>query len=428
VTVSAPLAVTLRTVTDWEALGVRWRAFETRAALSFFQSWSWIGCLAPERYDNPVLLEAQRDGRTVALGLFNRRRGWLFDTLWLHETGDPKRDAVFIEHNGLLIDAATAADERANDSVEAGPGPGTEDTLRAACLAGARRAVLPGPLLGRRLILSGVDPAHLRAAAASGTVSRLTTRVAPRLDLAALRRDGRSHLDVLSANTRAQLRRSLRAYATLGTLAIQRAADIAEARRFLDELARLHQATWQHRGQPGAFADPHFARFHHALIDRALPRGEIALWRVTAGPAVIGYLYNFQHRGRVLAYQSGFDYAVAGHHAKPGLTCHHLAIEHGLADCMACYDFLAGDDRYKRSLSSGARTLHWLTVGPLLDPVRLVDRARAIASTMIANRVKQRWATSNSSVSTVGRSRAQVQSRACPDRDVVASHDDAPLP
>jgi CelD/BcsL family acetyltransferase involved in cellulose biosynthesis len=354
-------AVTLTPVTDWVALGERWRQFESRADASFFQGWSWIGCLAPERYDDPMLLEAQRDGRTVALGLFNRRRGWPFDTLWLHETGLPQLDTVFIEHNGLLIDAACGA--------------GDDDALRTACLAAARHARLPRQSPGRRLILNGVDAADLRAAAAIGTVSGLTTRQAPALDLAALLRNGLGHEEVLSANTRAQLRRSLRGYATLGTLFARCAADPAEAHGFLDELARLHQATWQRRGHAGAFAEPHFTRFHHTLIDRALPHGEVELWRIGAGAAVIGYLYNFQHRGRILAYQSGFDYGLlADRRAKPGLTCHHLVIEKSLTAQRICYDFLAGDDRYKRSLSDAATTLHWLTLGPLLDPARVAAR------------------------------------------------------
>ena len=355
---------TLTPVTDWAALGERWRQLESRAEASFFQTWTWIGCLVPERFDDPVLLDVQRSGRTVALGLFNRRRGRVFDTLWLHETGSPQLDSLFIEYNGLLIDAACAA--------------GADQTLRATCLAAARHAALAGRPRARRLILNGVDDIHLRAATASGTVSSLTTRQAPALDLAALRRNGLGHEDVLSANTRAQLRRSLRGYAAIGALAVRRAADAPEAHRFLDELAKLHQATWQRRGRAGAFADPHFASFHHALIDRAMPRGEIELWRISAGPAVIGYLYNFQHRGRILAYQSGFDYALADRRAKPGLTCHHLVIEKSLTSERICYDFLAGDDRYKRSLSDTATTLHWLTLGPLLDPARVADWARSL--------------------------------------------------
>jgi CelD/BcsL family acetyltransferase involved in cellulose biosynthesis len=356
--------VTLTPVADWAALGERWRDLESCAEASFFQSWTWIGCLARERYDDPVLLHAQRAGRTVALGLFNRRRGLVFDTLWLHETGSPQLDSLFIEYNGLLIDAANTAN--------------ADRTLHAACLAAARHVALAGRPRVRRLILNGIDDIHLRAATATGTVSGLTTRQAPALDLAALRRNGLGHEDVLSANTRAQLRRSLRGYAALGALAVRRAADAPEAHRFLDELARLHQATWQRRGRAGAFAEPHFARFHHALIDRAMPRGEIELWRIDAGPAVIGYLYNFQHRGRILAYQSGFDYALADRRAKPGLTCHHLVIEKSLTAERICYDFLAGDDRYKRSLSDTATTLHWLTLGPLLDPARVVAWPRSL--------------------------------------------------
>jgi CelD/BcsL family acetyltransferase involved in cellulose biosynthesis len=356
--------VTLTPVADWAALGERWRDLESRADASFFQTWTWIGCHAAERYDDPVLLDARRAGRTVALGLFNRRRGWLTDTLWLHEIGSPQLDSLFIEHNGLLTHAAATAE--------------ANEALHAACLAAARQVALAGRPRARRLILSGVDATHLRAATANGTVSGLTTRQAPALDLATLRRNGLGHEDVLSANTRAQLRRSLRGYAAIGALAVRRAADAPEAHRFLDELAKLHQATWQRRGRAGAFADPHFASFHHALIDRALPRGEIELWRISAGPAVIGYLYNFQHRGRILAYQSGFDYALADRRAKPGLTCHHLVIEKSLTAERICYDFLAGDDRYKRSLSDTATTLHWLTLGPLLDPARMAARARSL--------------------------------------------------
>jgi CelD/BcsL family acetyltransferase involved in cellulose biosynthesis len=378
VTLPPSLTVTLSGVADWQALGEQWRDMEARADASFFQSWTWIGCLGPERYSDPVLLQARRDGRAVVLGLFNRRRSWLFYTLWLHESGDPQLDSVFIEYNGLLIDAGLAAEGGADAA----------DSLRAACLAEVRSSALPGPPLGRRLVLSGIDPAHLRGAAAIATVSRLTARVAPALDLAALRRDGRRHIDVLSANTRAQLRRSLRAYAALGELAIRRACDSAEAHRFLDGLGRLHQATWQHRGRAGAFANPHFVRFHHALIDRALPRGEVELWQITAGPVEVGYLYNFQHRGRVLAYQSGFDYAVGDHRAKPGLACHHLAIERSLSEGRKCYDFMAGDDRYKRSFSDTERTLYWLTAGPSTDPIRLAGGARGLVAALTPMCVK----------------------------------------
>ena len=182
--------------------------------------------------------------------------------------------------------------------------------------------------------------------------------------LAALRRAGVGFLQNLSANTRYQLRRSARCYARSGPLAIQRPAGLAEAWRFLDELAALHQATWQQRGLPGMFASADFLRFHRTLLARTLPRGEVDLLRMSAGGQTFGYLYNFRFHGRVLTYQSGFDYAAAGPHEKPGMTCHHLAIEACAAEGVDCYDFLAGADRYKTSLATGAVPLHWLEISP----------------------------------------------------------------
>ncbi len=67
-------SITLSRVTDWIALGDRWRELEARSDCSFFQSWTWMGCLAEERFSDPVLLEAVLDGRLVAMALFNRRR------------------------------------------------------------------------------------------------------------------------------------------------------------------------------------------------------------------------------------------------------------------------------------------------------------------------------------------------------------------
>ena len=83
-----PLAVRVSEVTDFAALGERWRDLEQRSDGSFFQSWTWIGCLAAERFSDAVLVEAAEAGRTVALGLFNRVRRWVGpSTLFLGENG-----------------------------------------------------------------------------------------------------------------------------------------------------------------------------------------------------------------------------------------------------------------------------------------------------------------------------------------------------
>lgn len=351
------LRIRVDTDPDLAALGPRWQSLEARADGSFFQGWGWTGCLLAERFPRPVLVSAERNGETVALGLFNARTGLGGERLSLGETGD-WHDSSYIEHNGLLLDRREAPE------------------LEAACL----EAVLhrPGWRL-RRLVLGGVGERSLQAAAAvPRTRLRLRqARGAPFVDLAALRRDSRPFLATLSANARQQLRRSLRSYEAEGALALRRAGSTAEALAFLAELGRLHQASWTRRGHPGAFADPWFVRFHQALLHRA--PGGTELLRVTAGERVVGFLYNLRHRDRVCAYQSGFDYAGAGPQRRPGLTCHHLAVEACLAEGALSYDFLAGEDRYKRSLSNARAQLSWAELSARSSLPALLGGAAALA-------------------------------------------------
>ncbi|OYW09291.1 MAG: hypothetical protein B7Z53_03205, partial [Rhodospirillales bacterium 12-71-4] len=237
---------------DLDQLGLDWRALEALVPdLSFFRSWSWVGCLAAERFDDALLLRAERDGQVVALALCNRRGG----RLCLGESGDAARDAPFVEHNGpLMLD---------------------EPGLCAALLA--RAAAAPGV---RRLVLGGVTPAV--RAAAPGLVLRCQERQAPCIDLEAVRRAGGDHLATLSANARQQIRRSMKHFGGQGPVALHRAATEAEAQAMLARMIALHEASWHARGQPGAFATPYLRRFHAALVARSLPRGELDLLELRA--------------------------------------------------------------------------------------------------------------------------------------------------
>src|ERR1051325_9246090 len=139
----------LSRVTDLARLEALWRDLECRADISFFQSWAWTGCLAEERFPNPVLLEARDGERPIALAIFNDRKAFHGrSTLWLGESGEPHRDSVFIEKNGILLDR------------------GSPKELLVACLEATRTA----PIFSRRfsqpirINMSGVDENHLNAA------------------------------------------------------------------------------------------------------------------------------------------------------------------------------------------------------------------------------------------------------------------------
>ena len=352
------MEVALEFPRSFAALGEEWRALEVKADRpELFRSWTWVGCLAEERFPDPVLLRATRAGRTVGLALCNRRRGRFSGRLYLGESGNPVLDAPFVEHNGPLL------------------ARGEEAETWTAMLG----VLLQAPGAGR-LVLSGVHPGLADTARAEGgAVLPFQLRDAPVVRLDEIRAAGTGYLGTRSANTRYQIRRSLKRYAGAGALALERAATVAEAHAWLDALMDLHGATWRARGEPGAFAHPFMLRFHRALIERAQPRGEVDLLRASAGGTPFGYLYNLRRDGCVYTYQSGLDYAAFGPHTKPGLTCHYLAIERALGLGDHTYDFLAGTDRYKRSLANAAVPLLWAEVVPRRSLAALVVRARDLS-------------------------------------------------
>jgi CelD/BcsL family acetyltransferase involved in cellulose biosynthesis len=323
--------VAIESVTDLDALERVWRDLETRAPCApVFQGWTWMGCLAGERFPSPVLLRAESAGTTVGLALFNRRRGGL----WLSESGDEALDAPFVEHNAPLIAEA------------AGPEV-LQAMMRAAWYAGRVW----------HMTLGGVSPDL--AAVAGGWAWRRHVSDAPRVELDRVRAAGGCYLSVLSRNARQQIRRSMRTFATRGELRLERATTTEEALAWFDDLMRAHTKTWRRRGRPGAFATPFTRRFHRSLIARGMPRGEVDLLRARAGPEVLGHLYNLRRNGWICAYQSGWDLADAVREARPGIVCHVLAIEEALRSGARRYDFLAGEGRYKRSLATDAVTLVW---------------------------------------------------------------------
>lgn len=340
-----PPDIEIRPVEDFAALAPIWLDLERRAQGSFFQSWAWTGCLAEIRFSEPWLLTARRGDQVVALALFNRGSRGRFGTsrpLLLGESGKPDLDTIFVEHNGLLLDRREG------------------DELARSCWA-ALAAQDEGGLRKARWILSGVSQETQAVLSSDRSVHVTARRPAPYFNLSIAAPD-MSVVDQLSANTRQQLRRSLRAWEEVGPLKLEIATTHDEADAFLDALKDLHQQYWGGRGKPGAFAEPFFARFHRALIRRPSDSQSVDLMRVSAGDQTVGYLYNFVNEGWVAAYQSGFDFGADADRLRPGLVCHLLAIEHYRRAGMRLYDFLGGEARYKRSFANAETELLWLDV------------------------------------------------------------------
>jgi len=316
---------------DVGELETDWRALEATSDSSFFLSWTWIGAWLETIAAKPVLARITAKDELIGLGLFARHQALKFGfipvrQLVLHATGDADLDRIEVEYNGLLL--------------RRGHGQLLPRVLEQLRVLAWDECLLPG-------IADTAMPE------ASSFVSHIQRR-SPcyTVDLAA----GRSVMDRLSANARGQLRRALRLAEEQGSLALEPAASATEALGFLDEMKRLDR--WTASGKEGAFVTRARDHFHRQLISRGWETGAVELLRARAGQSVLGYLYQFLYRGRVMAYQAAYPPAADNRH-RPGLVMHYLAIERARESGFQVYDFLAGDARYKRSFGSQETTLVW---------------------------------------------------------------------
>jgi CelD/BcsL family acetyltransferase involved in cellulose biosynthesis len=317
-----------------------WEALEERAEAGLTCSWAWTGTwlrqygeVVPHRF---LLVRRAREPVALALVTRSARRVGgvaLVRRLHLGTAGEPAGESVHVEANRLL----------------ALPGERAE---AAAAIVRALRATRGWD----ELALDGFDPRDAAALTAAGGFE-LREAPCPATDLAAIRAGGGDVQAALSGGVR---RRAARALRGLGDVETEWAATPAQAREILEQLVALHQARWRAAGELGAFASPRFRAFHAELVERLLPRGEAILFRVRAGGETIACLYALVDRGRVLFYQGGVA-QLADNKLRPGLIAHLLCMQACLERGFAEYDFLAGEARYKRELSTTTRTLVWAT-------------------------------------------------------------------
>lgn len=340
------LAVHFAEIADPAALEPRWRALEARAGerASFFLGWGWIGnwleALRAAGIALPQLVAVFDGGREVALATLGhgrlRRRFGAVPALWLNQCGDPVGDRPFVEYNGLLC--APGLEEAAARAVAAALAERRD--WRALLVSG----VAPGaPLLEvpgvRRAVLRDESPACF-------------------VDLTAVRAAKGEYLALLGANTRRQIRRSLREEP--GVPVAERAPDAVVAGRWLDEMARLNAG--RHRDE--AWEDGFFRDFARRLVLGGLADGSVDLLRIACGEGegeALGYVLTLLRGGRAMNYQSAFA-PPRTPHSKPGLMSHAAAVARYAAEGREVYSFLAGKDRYKRSLSTDAEELQWWTL------------------------------------------------------------------
>jgi CelD/BcsL family acetyltransferase involved in cellulose biosynthesis len=345
--------VTLEPLPSHDVLEALWRDLEVLADTAFYTSWTWISSwvrVLPADV-TPKLLIARLDGRVIGLGIVINGRAKLLKIIqvqcwYLHATGLATIDELTMEYNGFLVEK-----DRGGDIMHA-----MLQHLLHQTAVGRVEIQLASAQFDAVARQAALAPVRARS---KSVIVRSTSFPSYMVELAQVRASSKGYLSLLSSNTRSQIKRSMTAYEELGPLIVEEASTIEQAQAFLKELRKLHGATWLGRGERAGFSfSPTTRQFHDLLITDGFARGEVQLLRLSAGGQDIGYLYNLVHRGRVIYYQSGLRYGVLPKHDRPGLVCHTLAITHNSQAGHRCYDFAAGNYRYKDSLCTHKEPQH----------------------------------------------------------------------
>jgi len=133
---------------------------------------------------------------------------------------------------------------------------------------------------------------------------------------------------------------------SLGEVSLEIAGTPDELHVFFDEFVELHNARWQHQ------QDQDFIAFHRELAGRFLARDALLMARLRVGGRTAAVKYDFIYDRRIWGYQGGWLPEMGRLEIGNVLICE--LFQHGIASGLEAYDFLEGDDWYKRRWSTAA--------------------------------------------------------------------------
>ena len=317
-----------------------WLALETRSEPNIFLSWLWIGSWFECFVDAHYVIEARRNNEVIGLGVIVPSTDSYFRYFkrvpyYLHRVGDALRDQAWIEFNDFLMLA------------------GEEEEIRHKMIA-----VVMEEIVGNGKFVIGASHSHiLQTSAAQYAVDSTWETFTYQVDLDKLRCQGQSLSQYISRSARYQIMRSLRRYQEYGEVTISTAHTVEDALLYFSMADPLHVKRWGDQLGQSGFRNPHFIRFHKALIRSGVPKGHVMLHKIMAGDELIAIMYNFHWHGNVTFYLSALNYDMPGEHLKPGLVSHYSLINQAMDEGFHRYDFMGGVARYKETFSNSNTSL-----------------------------------------------------------------------
>jgi CelD/BcsL family acetyltransferase involved in cellulose biosynthesis len=156
-----------------------------------------------------------------------------------------------------------------------------------------------------------------------------------------------------SSNFRSQYQRSRKRLARAGTVRVLRAPQDLPVEEAIGILANLNRERWQEAG--ASFRTDSYRRFHSALAQRFAERGWLWLAILTLDGEPVAARYDFVYGGKVWCMQGGWQ--PARQDLNLGTVMTGEVVAWAIAQGLREYDFLGGEDHYKRRWADHERTL-----------------------------------------------------------------------
>jgi CelD/BcsL family acetyltransferase involved in cellulose biosynthesis len=315
---------------DLDLLRQRWVKIQSGRNVPFFLTWSWIKIWI-ETYDPEYLVvSAAYKNEVVAIGLLTysnefRHKFVLSKQLRLHQIGDQLMDQIWMEYNDFL-----SCEQHQVKAVNA-------------CLKALQHDMFEWD----EIVLSMMSLNRGQEIAQSYEHAFIDVhRTCYAANLKNIKASGKNYLQSLRANTRYQIRRSIRRYEEkYGKIKLMIAQNRDESIEYFRQAGPLHIERWEDSG----YKNKQFIEFHENLI-RESDDHQIDFISVRAGETTIAIMYYHIVGKNVYFYLHGLKYDNDAK-LKPGLVAHSLASQHYLEAGMDKYDYMGGYSQYKLQLA-----------------------------------------------------------------------------
>jgi len=317
-----------------------WLSLESNSGPCFFLSWKWISTWFNQlkKTHKSFLLTAVQNNTVVGLGIFvernNIRHKLLKSRQWLlHRTGDEALDQIWIENNDFLIRKENRAEISHAIWQHLTKEQNQVDEFVINLVNKTTFNKIDNQINKFSFIQSHHDfgyrvSLHNHENAASYMIS-------------------------LSKNSRNQIKRSNKLLAKYGEITFNVIFNRESQLELLNEAQQWHTDKWENTATASGFTNTNFVNFHKNLILSSSTSAQTFVAKLTVNGELFGCLYCFVQNKSVYYYLSCLK-PMKDNKIKLGLMMHTLLIEWLILNKneYTDYDFLAGDVRYKRSLSS----------------------------------------------------------------------------